>query len=364
MRPSFVTCRPALIAASALLACVITPAVAQDGPPPASAMSPGSGGGPVTGAGAPVTGNAPSAPSSGGAAVQGKILHTVPEDDLGAEDLTSSNRLVRDIIAKRSGEDLIICIAGCRNDVDRVVYAQPIDIKKPAPQVSNNDGNGGAQPPVTPTIANGASVSAKPMPAALTSEKVPAAADVKPAVEGAKPVQAPAQTSDSKPAAAPAATPSEAALTSEKAPAAAEVKPAVEGAKPNQAPAQISDTKPVAEPDAKPSEAASTSEAPPAAADAQPVIQGINPAPLPAQTSVTQPVAPEAKPAASAAETEGSLPQLVPTTAFPKGDDASSAMPSAAPEDNTAQQPAPMPLPEEVRPEAPAGGDSSQNKVE
>lgn len=57
-------------------------------------------------------------------------LYTVPEDGSGVDDIPASSRLVRDILAQRSNEDLIICIAGCRPGADRVVYSQPAD---PAP---------------------------------------------------------------------------------------------------------------------------------------------------------------------------------------------------------------------------------------
>lgn len=60
------------------------------------------------------------------AAASAPNLHTVPED--GAEDdFPASSRLVRDIIAARPNEDLVICVAGCRPGTDRVIFAQPAD---------------------------------------------------------------------------------------------------------------------------------------------------------------------------------------------------------------------------------------------
>lgn len=79
------------------------------------------------------SGDAPAAASSGTPAAPGggapgpKILHTIPEDGLGEEMFPASSRLVRDIVAVRQDEDLVICIAGCIPNRDRVVYAQPSD---------------------------------------------------------------------------------------------------------------------------------------------------------------------------------------------------------------------------------------------
>lgn len=63
-----------------------------------------------------------------GAAAEPKKLNTVPDDGLGP-DLAkgTDSRLVRQLLAARPNEDLIICIAGCFSGRDRVVYAQPIE---------------------------------------------------------------------------------------------------------------------------------------------------------------------------------------------------------------------------------------------
>ncbi len=62
-----------------------------------------------------------------------KILHTIPEDGGGDDLFPASSRLVRDLVAVRPKEDLIICIAGCVQGLDRVVYSQPVDpLRKPA----------------------------------------------------------------------------------------------------------------------------------------------------------------------------------------------------------------------------------------
>lgn len=59
-----------------------------------------------------------------------KHLLTVPEDGMGDKEwLSGANRIVREIMAKRPDEDLVICVAGCVAP-DRVVYAQPAEKKE------------------------------------------------------------------------------------------------------------------------------------------------------------------------------------------------------------------------------------------
>jgi hypothetical protein len=55
-------------------------------------------------------------------------LNTVPLDGSNAQTASGGeSSLVRQLIAARPNEDLVICIAGCFSGRDRVVYAQPID---------------------------------------------------------------------------------------------------------------------------------------------------------------------------------------------------------------------------------------------
>jgi hypothetical protein len=57
-----------------------------------------------------------------------KNLNTVPIDGLGPQVAKGADsRLVRQLMAARPNEDLVICVAGCFSGRDRVVYAQPID---------------------------------------------------------------------------------------------------------------------------------------------------------------------------------------------------------------------------------------------
>jgi len=56
-----------------------------------------------------------------------KNLNSVPLDGLGSQESSGFSPLVRQLTASRPNEDLVICVAGCFSDRDRVVYAQPID---------------------------------------------------------------------------------------------------------------------------------------------------------------------------------------------------------------------------------------------
>ncbi|HML28839.1 MAG TPA: hypothetical protein PKE16_08380 [Hyphomicrobium sp.] len=53
-------------------------------------------------------------------------LNSVPEDGTASRDLPGSDgALVKQILAARPNEDVVICIAGCYSGRNRVVYAQP-----------------------------------------------------------------------------------------------------------------------------------------------------------------------------------------------------------------------------------------------
>lgn len=83
--------------------------------------------------------DAPAASSTETAAsAPAKRLHTVPEDGLGDEHwLSGATRMVRQILAERPNEDLVICIAGCVPKLDRVVYAQPAEEQRKPDAVSD-----------------------------------------------------------------------------------------------------------------------------------------------------------------------------------------------------------------------------------
>lgn len=68
-------------------------------------------------------------------------LTTVPIDNLGSETtgMGPNGRLVRELMAARPNEDLIICVAGCFSGRDRVVYAQPMERRAPALKQSQTD---------------------------------------------------------------------------------------------------------------------------------------------------------------------------------------------------------------------------------
>lgn len=48
-------------------------------------------------------------------------------DESSEDDFPASSRLVRDLVAAHPSEDLVICVAGCKPGIDRVIYAQPAD---------------------------------------------------------------------------------------------------------------------------------------------------------------------------------------------------------------------------------------------
>ena len=152
-----------------------------------------------------------------------KVLHTIPEDG-GADDLfPASSRLVRDLVAVRPKEDLIICIAGCVQGVDRVVYSQPSDPHRKPAVVPVTE----AQPQPAP-----AAEMAKPKPEA---SKVPATSAPNGAAE--KPTAANSgkdgkETKDANAHMEPASSQAPAAPV-------AAVKPAADSKKPELAPANV-----------------------------------------------------------------------------------------------------------------------------
>jgi len=98
-----------------------------------------------------------------------KIKRSVPEDGMGVQDIPASSRLVRDILAARPHEDLVICIAGCNEGIDRVIYAQPADLEAKKPPVAEQ----------TPGDTNVPTAEAKPetpAPAGPAQAAAPAAA--------------------------------------------------------------------------------------------------------------------------------------------------------------------------------------------
>ncbi len=110
----------------------------------------------------------------GGGSTQGKIIRN--PDDSSTPDFPASSRLVRDIVATRPNEDLIICIAGCRPGQDRVIYAQPLDrqaLPKPAP-VSEFEQKDAPKPE--------AAAAAAPSPTAPADDKKNAEAVVVPVI--------------------------------------------------------------------------------------------------------------------------------------------------------------------------------------
>ena len=56
-----------------------------------------------------------------------KNLNSVPLDGFGSQADIGSTPLILQLTAARPNEDLVICVAGCFTDRDRVVYAKPAD---------------------------------------------------------------------------------------------------------------------------------------------------------------------------------------------------------------------------------------------
>jgi hypothetical protein len=130
-----------------------------------------------------------------------KNLESIPADGLGDTAwLSGATRIVREITLKRPNEDLVICIAGCVEKQDRVVYAQPAEIVSKKPDETMSDA-GPAAPAAVPK--SGETPAAKP-PAGEGSKPAQASEPVKSAVPVAHP-------EDTKPAIGKAATAAEAA---------------------------------------------------------------------------------------------------------------------------------------------------------
>jgi hypothetical protein len=95
-----------------------------------------------------------------------KNLNTIPEDGMGSDAWWSgTTRLVREILQKRPNEDVVICIGGCVERLDRVVYAQ---VAEPAPMKPVAAVKDAAPSPEAPASAAVAAV--KPVAAAKISE--------------------------------------------------------------------------------------------------------------------------------------------------------------------------------------------------
>ena len=75
-------------------------------------------------------------------------LNTIPEDGMGSPNRAGpENAFIRQLIASRPNEDLVICVAGCFSERDRVVYAQPADKPVRIPVASQSSVSGPMQNP-------------------------------------------------------------------------------------------------------------------------------------------------------------------------------------------------------------------------
>jgi hypothetical protein len=83
-----------------------------------------------------------------------KNLNSVPIDGFSSPASDGADGpLVRQLTAARPNEDLVICVAGCFADRDRVVYAQPIDRQANAKAAAAKQNSNGASDGTSGSIA-------------------------------------------------------------------------------------------------------------------------------------------------------------------------------------------------------------------
>ncbi len=120
-------------------------------------------------------GATPAPQAAAAPATEKKKLNTIPEDGIPGADLLVPNKLVRDFMAKRPNEDLIICVAGCYSHRDKIVYAQPIEPKPPMPAPPVAEA-APAAPAVAPAAAEAMPASPPGKAAAIPAAAAPDAA--------------------------------------------------------------------------------------------------------------------------------------------------------------------------------------------
>ena len=117
-----------------------------------------------------------SSDSSGASASEtpAKGLETIPEDGMGdVVWLSGATRIVRELTALRPKEDLVICIAGCVEKQDRVVFAQPAEIAPKKPADTMSDAGPAVTPPAATAKAAMTPAAAKPAEAAAAPASGP-----------------------------------------------------------------------------------------------------------------------------------------------------------------------------------------------
>lgn len=146
------------------------------------------------------------------ATVQPKRLHTIPEDGFSAVMSIQLTPKVEKILNARASEDLVICVGGCPENRDIVVYAQPsnkahtTNIHPAAASPDDEDEDSAAKvstAPAKPAESEAATTGADAMPKAAegpaqSNGETPATAAKVPAGEGrmqptASPDQPPAE---------------------------------------------------------------------------------------------------------------------------------------------------------------------------
>ena len=171
---------------------------------------------PVQDAAPPASETSSDSSSDSASETPAKGLETIPEDGMGDTVwLSGATRIVRELTALRPKEDLVICIAGCVEKQDRVVFAQPAEMPLKKPVDTMSDAGPAVTPPAvqpkaaeTPAPVKPAEAAAAPASAMKKSEFEPSMAQPKAAETPAAStptINAPAPQLEAAPAAAPQA---------------------------------------------------------------------------------------------------------------------------------------------------------------
>ncbi len=160
-------------------------APAQDAVPPATETSSGSS-------------------SDSASETPAKGLETIPEDGMGDTVwLSGATRIVRELTALRPKEDLVICIAGCVEKQDRVVFAQPAEMPLKKPVDTMSDAGPAVTPPaVTPKAAE-TPAPVKPAEAAAAPASAMKKSEFEPSMAQPKAMETPAASTPAMNAPAP-----------------------------------------------------------------------------------------------------------------------------------------------------------------
>lgn len=117
--------------------------------------------------------------------------------------LSGATRIVRELTALRPKEDLVICIAGCVEKQDRVVFAQPAEMPLKKPVDTMSDAGPAVTPPaVTPKAAE-TPAPVKPAEAAAAPASAMKKSEFEPSMAQPKAMETPAASTPAMNAPAP-----------------------------------------------------------------------------------------------------------------------------------------------------------------